>query len=279
MYNIPYFNSGDIILQMPEVIEWLNRLGIRNAHCSRYSRYVKHMEKFYRSDMSGITEQNFEIVAKGFSECLDITIIKNAFINERSRGFVSRLSQSIKGQDFLEDSNQCGGRNYLFELLTAAKLKNCGYHINFDDTTDVIGFKNSFSLYGECKRISSKNKFENNFNKAGEQLEQRFPGNGAGKYGIIFLDISALVCENIPYTVENLYEAQKLLKTHMESFINENMALINGLNRRFICSSLGVYLIGKKQVWTESAELFSVSNMPLHQNLWAKSGSGSSPSW
>ncbi|MPM82841.1 hypothetical protein SDC9_129903 [bioreactor metagenome] len=49
----------------------------------------------------------------------------------------------------------------------------------------------------------------------------------------------------------------------MESFINENMALINGLNRRFICSSLGVYLIGKKQVWTESAELFSVSNISV----------------
>lgn len=264
MKQSPYFTSGDVILQVPQVIQWLKDLGISNADCSRYSRYVNHISKFYNPDRSGVTAENFEKVTKGLSECLDVTIIKNIFPNERSKGFISRISKAINGLDFLEKSNACEARNFLFELSIAANLKNAGYTIDFDDDTDVIGLKNGYRLYGECKRISSKNKFEHNFKKAGKQLNNRISSNGNGKYGIIFLDISALICENIPkLPFNNTSEANFYFNAVMQNFEVENKDRINELNDRFVDSSLGVCLIGKTHVWTEPVELFSISNILL----------------
>lgn len=258
------FTTGDIISQIPFLLKWLESLGFTKAASSRYSRYESHISDFFAPNMAGVTHDNFIKASKALNECLDIVIIYKIFQNEKSKGFINRLSKTMSGPDFLDAEANGESRDFLFELVIAAKLKKCGYAINFDKLTDVVASKNGYTLYGECKRLSSIKQFENNFKKAGKQLRKKENSSSYHHYGLIFIDVSTPVLNSLPTEpVKNTIEANRLVKSLVDNFSQENMKRINLLNSRFVDSSLGVCFIGKTYVWTEPVVLYSVANYSI----------------
>ena len=76
---------------------------------------------------------------------------------------------------------------------------------------------------------------------------------------------------------------QEKILTPMTTTTPEEDYLFNGFDRTelflAIVSPVGTPLTSVQESIKSNIERFGYKFMPLHQNLWANSGSGSSPSW
>lgn len=255
------FSGEQILNAMPDILGWLESKGLNGLN-SRYSRYTKHIDEFFASGEPASPEGRirFEKVAKSYIECLNIFVIHRAFKDELSDGFAVRLSKVADGQDHPDAKLAGSSRDYLFELLIAARLSLSGYEIDFDQITDVVAERDGLLVFGECKRLSSEKKFEENFKKAGKQIEIQTKALVRKIDGLVFLDVSSCL-ENLPKTeLPNAEAAHKALKRSMNDFIKQNSSKIEQLNQRFSGVSLGACIIGQTPIWTEDATLHTVNN-------------------
>jgi hypothetical protein len=260
------FSGESIISQIPSVINWLESFGF-NALCSRYSRYVKYIDEFFNLENPDSNEgrEKFERLTKAYRECFEIVIIKNVFGKEKSDGFKNRLAKVIKGADYLEPKPVDEARDYLFELIVAARFSRCGYQLDFDALTDVIAKKKGYTIYAECKRISSEKRFEENFIKAGKQLQREIKNPSENNYGLIFIDISSCIFEDLPKSeVDNEVIAGLYLDKAMCSFVQRESYHIDLLNEKFSTVSLAVCLMGQAQIYTSNLKLNFVMNTKIH---------------
>lgn len=257
------FFADEILGKMPEVITWLESFNLK-ALSSRFSRYEKYVNEFFSTEnpTSDIGRDKFEKLTRAYIECLNIVIIKKSFSNEKSDGFRNRLEKIIKGKDFLIDASPVEeSRDFLFELLVAAKFSKCGYKIDFDSLTDVVAEREGVTVYAECKRISSEKRFEENFRKAGKQLTREIGNMSENEFGLIFIDISSCIFADLPSCeVDNSDVAMLILKTAMHKFIQREGNRIESLNEKFSNSSLAVCLIGQGSMWTKDGCLRQVTN-------------------
>lgn len=250
------FAGEPILKEMPRVLEWLNGKGL-NALNSRYSRYVKDIGQFFSCDdpTSADGRAKFDKLTNSYIECLNIVLIHRAFRDEASQGFVNRLSKVADGQDHPDASSAGSSRDYLFELLIAARMSLSGYKIDFNKVTDVVAENDEFLIFGECKRLSSEKKFEENFKKAGKQVAAQAEGVSKRVYGLIFLDVSSCL-EDIPKTeLPNAEVAQRVIHNSLEAFVARNASKTQQLAEQFSGVSLGVCLIGQVPLWTQDGTL------------------------
>ena len=250
--------AGELILkEMPCVLEWLKEKGL-NALNSRYSRYEKDINRFFScaDPTSADGRAKFDKLANSYIECFNIVLVHRVFRHEASQGFVDRLGKVVDGQDHPDASSTGSSRDYLFELLIAARMSLSGYKIDFNKVTDVVAENDDFIIFGECKRLSSEKKFEGNFKKAGKQIAVQAEGVPQRVYGLVFLDVSSCL-DGIPKTELPCVEvAQQVIHESVEAFVARNSSKIELLVERFSGVSLGVCLIGQAPLWTKDGTLY-----------------------
>ena len=251
------FPGESILKDMPCVLEWLKEKGLRALN-SRYSRYEKDVDKFFSCDdpTSADGRAKFDKLTNSYIECLNIVLIHRAFRYEESQGFVDRLSKVADGQDHPDASSAGSSRDYLFELLIAARMSLSGYKIDFNKITDVVAENNEFLVFGECKRLSSEKKFEENFKKAGKQITAQAKIIPQRVYGLVFLDVSSCLDGISKMELPNIEAAQRAIYESLEAFVARNASKIEQLAERFSESSLGVCIIGQAPIWTRDGTLY-----------------------
>ncbi|GAA0909701.1 hypothetical protein GCM10009552_20700 [Rothia nasimurium] len=254
------FSAEPILKEMSRVLEWLKGKGL-NALNSRYSRYERDIDQFFSCDdptsVDGRTK--FDKLTNSYIECLNIVLIHRAFRDETSQGFVDRLSKVADGQDHPDANSAGSSRDFLFELLIAARMELSGYRIDFNQVTDVVAEDDEFLVFGECKRLSSERKFEENFKKAGKQITAQAAGMSHRVYGLVFLDVSSCL-DGIPkMDLPNAEAAQRAIHESLDAFVARNASKIERLAERFSECSLGVCLIGQAPIWTRDGTLFMAS--------------------
>ena len=258
--NKKEFAGEPILREIPLVLEWLKEKGL-NALNSRYSRYEKDINQFFScSDpASADGRAKFYKLTNSYIECLNIVLIHRAFQDEVSQGFVDRLSKVTDGQDHPNASSAGSSRDFLFELLIAARMSLAGYKIDFDKVTDVVAENNEFLIFGECKRLSSEKKFEENFKKAGKQITTQAVGISKRVYGLVFLDVSSCLDDLPKMELPNAKVAEWAIHESLEAFVARNASKIEQLAERFSEVSLGVCLIGMAPIWTQDGTLYMAS--------------------
>lgn len=254
--------AGEPILQeMSHVLEWLKGKGL-NALNSRYSRYEKDIDQFFSCNdpTSADGRAKFDKLTNSYIECLNIILIHRAFRDEASQDFVNRLSKVAVGQDHPDASSAGSSRDYLFELLIAAKMLLSGYKIDFNKVTDVVAENDEFLVFGECKRLSSEKKLEENFKKAGKQIATQAEAMSQRVFGLIFLDVSSCL-DGIPkMELPNVEAAQRAINESLKAFLERNGSKIEQLVQRFSENSLGVCLIGQAAIWTQDGTLYMAAS-------------------
>ena len=259
-------SGNDILSDMPNILNWFEVLGLKSLNI-RYTRYLNHIKDFYNLELkevdSSIGREKFNILTKALMECFHISIIYRTFKHESSKGFKTRLSKVITGPDYLDKNpNNTESRNYLYELLIAGRFKTIGYEIQFNHLTDVVAVKNDLVIYVECKKLESLKMFEKNFKKAGKQLDRELKNIKGNVHGLIFIDISSVISENLPNVeVDNNIIALEYLKKAMKIFNDKYQREINSLNDRFIDTSLAVVLMGSTMIWTKDIKPYLVSDI------------------
>ncbi|EPJ1915252.1 hypothetical protein ACTE7C_003486, partial [Vibrio cholerae] len=262
------FNGIDVISQINEIKTWLASYGL-NALASRYGRYVDYIDSFYNVEnpLTDEGKKNFDLMTLSQQELIEIASIKHAFGTEKSKGFVDRLQKIVKGSDHLVDREPCESRNYMYELLVAARLKNRGFIIDFDSETDVIAIGYGRVIFIECKRVTSIRGFESNFKKAGDQLKRE---RAITKYpqfmirGFIFIDVLPYISEHIPkFEVDNHLQARALSTKIINDFKEETKRHINRYIERYASVSLGVCITATIPIWLSDLTLLRVDEMAV----------------
>ncbi|MEJ2715183.1 MAG: hypothetical protein P8014_18760 [Acidihalobacter sp.] len=124
------------------------------------------------------------------SELEDIIEFSNRLRCHGSKRFIDAMKLAIKGPLFragAEGVPAHKSRNYLFELIVAARFVESGQLVDLSKPTDVVVV--DLNLAVECKRVSSDSKVEKRVKAAIEQIER-----SGEKYreGAIFVDITSI---------------------------------------------------------------------------------------
>jgi len=245
-------NEGVILTQLPEIISWLVELGLPAAN-SRFARYDKIIEKFFRDRSDTLLDggsQRFRDLSLAYRECFDIWIVYMCFKNTRHLNFIEKLSKVVAGQDVPELGDAGASRNYLLELLVAARFQQAGYAIDFDHKTDVVARRDGITVRVECKRLTSENKLITRIREAADQLLEAPTNFGEKVVSLIFVDVSSCIIENVAWEVDTANDARREMDRELLRFLSRNAAKIEAANQKYLDVSHGTCLSATLPIWT-----------------------------
>jgi hypothetical protein len=250
-------NEDDIMKKLPKIIAWMVALGLP-ARNSRYARYEEHINKFYRDGLNPLSEEGkqfFKELNQAYRECIDIYLVYKCFEHVTHPNFIATLSKVVAGKDVPDLEVAGASRNFLFELLVAARFHLAGYAIDFDDTSDVVAKRNGLIVRAECKRLVSEKQLEKRINYAAGQLAMTMTEADEEAVGIVYIDVSSCVLPDVRQVVKTADEAEQEVKTAMRRFLARNANLIEALSRKHIDVSYATCLIGTLPIWSRDVVL------------------------
>lgn len=211
--------------------EWLTGILNINYKSNRFGVYENDLLLFSNPDNIHTPHQN--IIFERFNDFLNATIeahhlisIHNSFKNQCNGDLLKRLSrviESLPKPNFIESKNTDNGRNYSFELTTAARFSELGYKINLNTETDVVVDLAQYKLLIECKRITSKNKVLKRIKDARVQIDKRIGNTPSNKLGLIAVDVTYILNENLKsYNCKNKEHFEYIIEQALIDFIKEN---------------------------------------------------------
>lgn len=196
-----------------------------------------------------ILEESFKYtlqISEVLKECFDISIIYHVFKKEKGKGFIDKLSKIKNGIELVEYNKNADDRNFLFELVISAYFKTFNWKIDFSTKTDVIAIKDNITIFSECKKITSKKNFEKEMKKALKQLEENHIENNNNFNGMIFIDITNVIFEDLKnylyenkFIIKNQFEGIELLQKLIFEFLSLKSKIIDDLNDKNVDISLG----------------------------------------
>ena len=244
--------EDQIIQSLPAIISWMEAMGI-SARNTRYGHYEKIINQFYRDKVdpwSAEGKQRFKDLSLAYRECIDIYLVYKCFEGVIHPNFISTLSKVVAGREVPDLEVAGESRNFLFELMVAARFKMAGYDIDFDDTSDVVAKRGGLVVRVECKRIVSEKQLYRRVNHAAKQLTTAMTKANAKVVGIVYIDISSCVLPGVRQIVETDADAEHEVKAAVHSFLARNANVIEALNRKHIDVSYATCLIGTLPIWS-----------------------------
>ncbi|ROZ78775.1 hypothetical protein EEB15_03540 [Ramlibacter sp. WS9] len=245
-------NEDQITKELHNIIAWMTALGLP-ARNSRYARYEEHINKFYRPGLDLLSKKGRQFLkelTEAYRECIDIYLVYKCFQHVRHPNFISKLSKVVSGNDVPDLEVAGASRNFLFELLVAARFHLAGYAIDFDDTSDVVAKRDGLVVRAECKRLASEKQLKKRINKAADQLAAAMTEVKEEVVGIVCLDVSSCVLSGLSQVVETVDDADKEIRAALRRFLVRNANLIETLNRKHIDVSYATCLIGTLPIWS-----------------------------
>lgn len=245
--------SEDMIMkELPKIITWLEDLGLP-ARNSRYARYEERINNFFRDGRDPLSDEGtqlFKEMTRAYRECVDIYVIFKCFERVRHPNFISALSKVIDGQDVPDLEVAGASRNFLFELLVAARFHLAGYTIDFDDTSDVVAKRDGLVVRTECKRLVSEKQLEKRIKHAADQLATAMALAKEKAVGIIYIDISNCVLSDSELVAETVDAAEQKMIAAVSGFVQRNADLVEKLNQKYVDVSYATCLIGTLPFWS-----------------------------
>lgn len=254
-------NEDVILKKLPEIISWLVALGL-SAGNSRYARYDKIIEKFFRDRPDTLQDggnQLFQDLSLAYRECIDIYAVYRCFSETRHQNFIEKLSKVVAGRDVPELGEAGTSRNFLFELLVAARFQLAGYDIDFDEKTDVVARRDGITVRVECKRIASEKKLSTRIDEAADQLSKASTKVDEKVVGLIYVDVSSCIVESVQREVDTHDDALREVKRELRRFLVRNSVAVEAANQKHLGVSYATCLIATLPIWTHDFVMQTVS--------------------
>lgn len=217
-------------------LDWIkNELDI-NISPTRLGEYSRYLSK--KSKIDSI--EDYKKYYQTIYELDDILKIYNAFATVGKIEVINKFKNAFSGQVYRYNSAQSEtdqSRNFLHELVTAARFIKAGFDTDITQICDIVVRFDNKTLFVECKRVKNKQQLLKIINEARTQLKNRIDYKGSNKHGYITLDITDLLMQ-----IDNQikYKNIELLKLHAEIKVNE----IKDEFRQKIISATDKYVTG-----------------------------------
>jgi hypothetical protein len=143
-----YDQLGKII----EVESWLEEHGLK-VHNTRYTGAKKLLSQGVQA--GEIDEDQMVPFQWALLELDDYLQIYEYLRNVTHRRFLDTLAKSLKGphqNKFEGKGADTAGRNFMFELVIAAKLAQLGFDVSFDGDADATLKIDKYIIHVECKQ-------------------------------------------------------------------------------------------------------------------------------
>lgn len=250
-----------LLEELPNIIAWLSGLGLPSTN-SRYARYERIIDEFYKAPPHARVDggqQAFRHLSLSYRECIDMYVVYTSFKHLRDAGLIERLSKAVTGADVPEVDEVGQSRDFVFELLVAARFHQAGYTIDFGQKTDVVARRDGITVRVECKRITSEKKLRERVNKAASQLAEAPAIKGEKVIGLIYVDVSGCIVEKVKVEVATRQQAADELNKALRAFLIENMMEVEALNTKHLDLSHGTCLTATLPIWTHDFTMHAVS--------------------
>ena len=149
------------LAQLDEIDTWLNSLGLSNL--DRIRVYRRNLQKMIAAHDRGELEELQQVIE--YDEAREIFwsyVDADEFVRavgalRESLGddvAAAPIERALKGPAdlFLENPNNSDGRNFMFELITAARFAAAGFRPSFDQGPDVQVDFAGLRVAIQCKR-------------------------------------------------------------------------------------------------------------------------------
>lgn len=186
--------------KLDELCERLEAAGFR-VHATRLDQYRKTFATIIKFTNGGRADElpnkiSKPLLVNDIHESQEFVESCDQFPDLNEPGLRVRLEKALKGARELEKETpkKDGARNYLFELVMTALLKQAGLKVKLDGVEDVRFDFHDKLFFMECKRIHSIAMLRQNINEAASQLRMRFADAQTEEArGIVSIDISKLL--------------------------------------------------------------------------------------
>lgn len=165
--------------RLDEACDWLESLGI-NYSPTRVGRYKAIFSALARHQLAGTLsafydEYTFEAWVNAAHEVAEVGRMFEGLTGNSDPNLTARLREALKSHElFVLDTQDRSGRDFSFELSTAAKFARCGYAIDFGHDADLKVAIGSYTFFVECKRLKSAQKVQRRIKDGLGQLHKRY---------------------------------------------------------------------------------------------------------
>lgn len=231
--SIPSASYGSIAEQYKTAINWMESIGVKigSGRTTHYAKVIDYWKDAYKTASERKAKELLPDFVSSVFEIHDFLDIYNAFKAEpvdALDNIKDKLQKGINGpiNSADETANSTSSRNYIFEVLMAARSHNPNSGVitllNTDSDTGIL--TDGKKLWIECKRISSASKIEANIKDASNQLEKILSRKkGSGNRGIVAIDVTKLLNPNGDlYVQKNDSALIASIDGMMEQFITNN---------------------------------------------------------
>jgi len=197
-------NSYDTInLDYKNAIKWIESLGVEftSGRTQAYAKFIEHWADGYKYVSEDEGKEAFPIFTSSMFEILDFIDIYKSLrdvpVNKLS-SIAEKLQKGVNGPINLieETKNSSIARNYIFEVLVAAKSHRPDNSVEtiFGSRSDTGVKIKGKKIWIECKRLASLNSLEANIRKACNQLEPNINSKiSCCNRGIVAIDFTKIL--------------------------------------------------------------------------------------
>lgn len=186
--------------QLDAACTWLESLGIHYSP-TRVGRYKEIFSALARHQLAGTLsafydEYTLNAWVNAAHEVAEVVRMFEGLTGNRDFNLSVRLREALKSHElFVLDNQHRSGRDFSFELSTAAKFARRGYAIDFGHDADLKVAIGSYTFFIECKRLKSAKKVQRRIKDGLDQLHKRYvtseyPQNSRG---LLVLSIGRII--------------------------------------------------------------------------------------
>jgi len=157
--------------------------------------YKKFIAEFYRVlGTEDASEGHLHQFAQAQREIFELVRLKETLQTQEGTHLLQRLKQVTSGRPFRSARIHDPARDISFELSIAGRFLKAGLEVDLSQIADVVVRSGSYTIYVECKRITSEKQVEKRIAEAYRQASRRIASSNSSRAkGFCAFEVSEVI--------------------------------------------------------------------------------------
>lgn len=262
-YPSAIFQAEDASMRkLGEAIDWLDSIGVRSA-ATRLTKYKFFVDEFYRVlGTEEASKEHLHQYAQTQREVFEVIRLKETLQAHEGKHLLQRLKQVTSGLPFRAAQMHDPARDISFELSVAGRFLKAGLEVDLSQIADVVVKVGSYTIYVECKRITSERQVEKRIAGAYQQASRRIASSSSSKAkGFCAFEISEIINPKLEmYAVDGPRSFQHQTSRELASYVAEKSSLVHRHRKKGVLGSLFQYIAQGYSIDEKSQEIQLTNN-------------------
>lgn len=248
--------------KIDEAVNWLNSIGVRST-ATRLAKYKSFIAEFYRVlGTPDATANHLYQFAQAQREVFELIRIMETLQLQESLHFLQRLRGITSGTPFRSAQAHDPARDISFELSIAGRFIKAGLEVDLSQVADVVVRCDRYTIYVECKRITSEKQVEKRISEAYQQASRRIASSASSQAkGLCAFEVSEIINPQLEmYTVTGPLEFQHATSQQLASYVFGKRYIVQKHSKKGVLGSLFQYIAQGYSIDEASQEIQLTNN-------------------